>query len=108
MAAIDMDGAGDDLLDLEPVEPVDSLHFLFTTNTVAGARAFAAALEGRGEVWELNGRYYPVRRNSDEARLLRRRGAEVVPPDDDALHMILDPLLSAMQRADAGGEPDSE
>lgn len=86
--------------DLEPIEPYDPLAYLFFTATVAGAREYAGALGLHTEVWELRGRYYPVRRGSTEADILRRAGAEVVPAGDDALHMELDGLLLALQRAD--------
>jgi hypothetical protein len=92
----------DDLLDPRPLEPYEPLDFLYTTRTVAGARAFASGLGGPAEVWELNGRYYPVRRNSTEASLLRHRGASLVPAEDDALHMEMDALLTGLQRADGG------
>lgn len=93
----------DDLFGAEPIEPFDPLSFLFTTATVSGARAFAEGLPGCPEVWELRGRYYPVQRNSPEAEILRRAGAELLPPADDRLHMELDGLLLALQRTDSGG-----
>lgn len=96
----------DDLFDPPPVEPFDPLHYLFTTETVAGARAFAEGLGGPAEVWELDGRYYPVRRHSTEAGVLRHRGAELVPPEDDDLHMGLDRLLIDLQRADGTRQTD--
>lgn len=92
----------DDLFAPEPVEPFDPLRFLFTTATVAGARAFAEGLGACPEVWELRGAYYPVQRRSPEAEILSRAGAELVPPADDHLHMELDGLLQALQRTDSG------
>jgi hypothetical protein len=67
---------------------------------VAGARAIAEALGGPAEVWELDGRYYPARRHSTEAGVLRHRGAELVPPEDDDLHMGFDRRLTDLARAD--------
>ena len=79
----------------------DPLRFLFTTQTVSGARDVAAALGAHGEVWELRGEYYPVRRWSPEAAILRSEGAELVPAADDELHMGLDALLAALQQIDS-------
>ena len=93
---------GDDLLDPPALEPYEPLRYLYTTKTVAGAREFASALGGPAEVWELDGRYYPVRRNSTGAGLLRHRGATLIPPEDDALNMEMDALLTGLQRADGG------
>lgn len=93
---------GDDLLDPPPVEPYAPLDYLYTTRTVAGAREFSGGLGGPAEVWELKGRYFPIRRNSTEAGLLRHRRASLIPPEDDALHMDLDALLTGLQRADSG------
>lgn len=87
------------LFDPEPLDPYEPLDFLFTTETVVGARAFASALPGPGQVWELAGRYYPVRRNSTDAVLLRDRGAEVLHEEDDEMQMNLDRLLTGLQRA---------
>lgn len=100
MATASRPGPDDDVFAPEPVEPFDALSYLFTTATVAGARAFAEALGAASEVWELRGAYYPVRRGSNEADILRRAGGEIVPPADDGLHMDLDALLLALQRTD--------
>lgn len=91
----------DRILDPPPAgEPYDALHYVFTTRTTRGARAYANALGGPGEVWELEGAYYPVRRHSEEAGLLLRRGANLIPPEDDELHMDFDRLLIGLQRID--------
>jgi hypothetical protein len=89
-----------DLFDAEPVEPFDPLTYLFWTATIAGARDVAGALGRHTEVWELRGRYYPVKRGSSEADILRRAGAELLPAADDALHMEFDALLRGLQRTD--------
>jgi hypothetical protein len=67
--------------------------WMFTTETIAGARTFVAGLCGRGEVWEHGGRYYPVRAGSTDAFWLRTAGATLIPPEDDALHYELDEFL---------------
>lgn len=103
----DARGEDEDILDPAPIEPFNPLDYLFTAATISGARTLADALGGPAEVWELDGRYYPVRRNSNEAGVLRHHGAELVPPQDDALHMSLDPLLAAVQRLDAARPPGS-
>jgi hypothetical protein len=79
----------------------DPLGYLFTADTVDGARALAGALSGPAEVYELDGTYYAAKRRSREAALLQERGATLIPPEDDRLHMALDSLLLALQRADA-------
>lgn len=86
---------------VERIPAHDPLEYLFTTTTVAGARDVANALGGLPEVWELDGRYYPVRRNSNEARTLEHLDAELIPPSDDEGHMELDALLAGLQRLDS-------
>jgi hypothetical protein len=76
----------------------DPLDFVFTANTIGGARYLAGGLPGSGGVWELGGRYFVASAGSDEALLLERRGACAIPEADDALHSSLDPLLAALQR----------
>jgi hypothetical protein len=67
--------------------------WMFTTETIAGARTFVEGLDGPGEVWEHRGRYYPVRVASQDAAWLRAAGASLVPPQDDGLHHDLDQFL---------------
>lgn len=76
----------------------DPLDFVFTAESIGGARYLASGLPGRGAVWELGGRYFVASRGSDEALLLERRGACEVPENDDELHSSLDPILAALQR----------
>lgn len=90
------------LFEPDDIQPFDVIRFLFTTATVTCAREIASALGQLTDVWELCGRYYPVRRGSPEADILRRAGAEIVPAGDDVLHAELDALLSGLQRLDAG------
>jgi hypothetical protein len=89
------------LLEPEEIQPFDPVRFLFTTATVTCAREIASALGQLTDVWELRGRYYPVRRGSPEADILQRAGAEIVPRGDDALHAGMDTLLFGLQRLDA-------
>lgn len=95
--ATDINGAN--LLEVAPETAVfDPLDFVFTAETIGGARYLASGLPGIGKVWELRGRYFVAAHGSDEALLLERRGACLVPADDDRLHSGLDPILSALQR----------
>jgi hypothetical protein len=94
----DFDGTNDLFEVASETAPFDPLDFVFTAETIGGARYLASGLPGTGEVWELNGRYFVAARGSDEALLLERRGAHAVPEQDDDLHCGLDPILSALQR----------
>lgn len=85
-----------------PLAPHDPRAYLLTARTAAGARLLARNLSGPGEVWELDGVYYAVKRSSPNAVWLADQGASLVPPEDDALHMELDALLIALQRSDGG------
>lgn len=76
--------------------------WMFTTETIAGARTFLAGLEAPGEVWEYRGRYYPVRASSADAFWLRGAGATLIPPEDDALHHHLDRFLDTLMEGEAG------
>ncbi|HEX8691429.1 MAG TPA: hypothetical protein VF746_03215 [Longimicrobium sp.] len=98
--ATEPDAPEDILGELPPLPPFDPRTYMFTTRTIAGARTFADHLPSPGEVWELEGKYYPVKRNSEEAAWLRDHGASLVPPEDDALHQEFDPFLVGLQRAD--------
>lgn len=71
--------------------------WMFTTETVAGARTFLAGLEAPGELWELHGRYFPVRSHSADASWLRTAGATLIPPEDDHLHHQLDTFLLTLR-----------
>lgn len=96
----DHDPEEDILGERPPLPPYDPRTYMFTTRTVAGARTFADHLPSPSEVWELEGRYYPVARNSEDAAWLRNHGASLIPPEDDALHQEFDPFLIGLQRAD--------
>lgn len=85
---------GEDIRPL-PFTPTD---FMFTAATLAGARTFLAGLNAPGELYEYEGRYYPVRRGSEDARWLVEAGATFIPAEDDLLHHNLDPVLAALQR----------
>jgi hypothetical protein len=94
--------ATDDILGaLPPLPPYDPRTYMFTARTIDGARAYAAHLPGPGEVWELEGRYYPVMRHGSEAAWLAGHGGTVVPAEDDILHRDLDLLLPRLRRTDA-------
>jgi len=79
----------------------DATEWMFTTETIAGARTFLAGLGVPGELWEYGGRYYPVRIGSPDAAWLRTAGAALIPPEDDLLHHRLDRFLLALE--DVGG-----
>lgn len=76
--------------------------WMFTTETIAGARTFLVGLDGPGEVFEYRGRYYPVQTGSEDASWLRSAGASVIPPEDDALHYHLDRYLRGIPEGSIG------
>lgn len=91
----------DDILgERPPIPPRDPREFMFTTRTIGGARTIADNLRNPGQVWELEGKYYPVERTSENAAWLREHGASLIPPEDDPLHEEFDPFLIGLQRAD--------
>ena len=83
-----------------PLPPHDPRDYMFTMQTIVAARTWADHLPHPGEVWELDGKYYPVQRYSDDAVWLKAHGASLVPPEDDDLHMEFDRLLTGLQRVD--------
>lgn len=85
-----------------PSPEFSPLEWMFTTETIAGARTFLAGLEAPGEVWELRGRYFPVRSSSEDASWLRSAGATLIPPEDDALHHHLDTFLVSLTEGPTG------
>jgi hypothetical protein len=92
-AMTDEDLIGSALFCDAPAGEFRATDWMFTTETIAGARTFVEGLDGPGEVWEHMGRYYPVRVASEEAAWLREAGASLIPPQDDALHHELDQIL---------------
>jgi hypothetical protein len=74
----------------DPPPEFSPTEWMFTTETISGARTFLAGLEAPGEVWELHGRYFPVRSASEDASWLRSAKATLIPPEDDPLHHHLD------------------
>jgi hypothetical protein len=78
------------------------IEWMFTTETIAGGRTFLSGLAAPGELWEYNGRYFPVRAGSDEAVWLRGAGATLIPPRADAFHHRLDAIVAGLAHGVAG------
>jgi hypothetical protein len=89
---------------LPPPRPYDPRSAMFSMPTVGAARIFADHMPFPGQVWELEGIYYAVRRYSSDEVWLREHGASLIPPEDDDLHMQFDWLLTGLQRVDSPKE----
>jgi hypothetical protein len=98
----------DDMLSLvllgqaDPPPAFCPTEWMFTTETIAGARTFLAGLDGPGEVLEYRGRYFPLRAGSEDAAWLRSAGATLIPPEDDPLHHHLDRFLRELAEEASG------
>ena len=86
----------------DPLPAFCPTDWMFTTETIAGARTFLAGLDGPGAVFDYRGRYFPVRAGSDDAAWLRSAGAALIPPEDDQLHHHLDGYLRDLAREATG------